>query len=143
MLTELEKKVIAAIQGDIRIVSRPYEGIAQNLGISEETLLGIVATLRDKGIMRRYGATLRHQKTGFGANAMTAWQVEEESILAVGRIMASFKQVSHCYRRNPTTQWPYNLYTMIHGTSKAECRATAREMAETAGVQTYRLSGIL
>ena len=139
MLTELEKKVITAIQGDIPIISRPYEIIAQNLGISEETLLKIVARLAQKGIMRRFGATLRHQKTGFGANAMIAWQVEEARIEAVGRIMASFKQVSHCYRRNPTDQWPYNLYTMVHGNIKAECHATAREMSEKAGVTTYRL----
>jgi DNA-binding Lrp family transcriptional regulator len=139
MLTELEKKVIASIQGDLPIVPRPYKAIAQSLGISEEILLEIVTKLRDEGIMRRFGATLRHQKTGFEANAMTAWQVEEERILEVGKIMASFKEVSHCYRRNPTDQWPFNLYTMIHGTSEAECRETARKMAEMAGIGNYHL----
>ncbi len=139
MLNELEKKVIAAIQGDIPIVARPYEAIAIDLGITEELLLKTVASLRDRGIMRRFGATLRHQKAGFDANAMTAWQVDETRILEVGRVMASFKEVSHCYRRNPTAQWPYNLYTMIHGSSEEACHATAEKMARKTGVATYKL----
>jgi DNA-binding Lrp family transcriptional regulator len=70
---------------------------------------------------------LRHQKSGFQANAMTAWQVDEDRIEAVGKIMASFREVSHCYRRDPADGWPYNLYTMIHGKSEADCRNTARK----------------
>ena len=139
MLTELEKKVIASIQGDIPITPRPYLTIANNLTISERKVLEIVVGLQDRGIMRRFGATLRHQKTGFDANAMTAWQVDEKRIMEVGEIMASFRQVSHCYRRNPTPDWPFNLYTMIHGTSEKECRATAKTMAQKTGIKTYSL----
>ena len=139
MLTELEKKVIASIQGDIPISSRPYLSIADDLAISEQKVLSILADLQNRGIMRRFGATLRHQKTGFDANAMTAWQVDEKRIMAVGEIMASFRQVSHCYRRNPTANWPYNLYTMIHGTSEKACHAIARKMAQKAGVKIYTL----
>ena len=70
---------------------------------------------------------------------MVAWQVEEGRIETVGKIMASFRQVSHCYRRNPTGDWPYNLYTMIHARDEASCRETARKMAEKSGVADYAL----
>ena len=100
MLTELEKKIIASIQGDIPVTMRPYRGISQKLGISEETLLENLQRLCDQGFIRRFGATLRHQRTGYTANAMAAWLVEENRIDEVGNMMASFKQVSHCYRRN-------------------------------------------
>ncbi|WP_054032389.1 siroheme decarboxylase subunit beta [Desulfatitalea tepidiphila] len=138
-LTELEKKVIAWIQGDLPVVARPYAEIAAALGETEERLLEILRDLVDRGIIRRFGATLRHQKSGFQANAMAAWQVEEARIDTVGRIMAGFKAVSHCYRRDPTDQWPYNLYTMIHGKDEEECRRTARKMAAKADVHDYRL----
>jgi DNA-binding Lrp family transcriptional regulator len=115
MLTEIEKRVIAAIQGNIEVTSRPYRQIAKSLDIPEERLLEILQKLCARGVIRRFGATIRHQKSGFTANAMVAWQVEEDRIETVGKIMASFRQVSHCYRRNPTGDWPYNLYTMIHG----------------------------
>jgi DNA-binding Lrp family transcriptional regulator len=139
MLTDLEKKIIASIQEDMAITARPYLKISEKLGISEETLLETLRNLCNRGIIRRFGATLRHQKTGFTANAMAAWQVAEDRIEAVGNKMASFKQVSHCYRRNPTGRWPYNLYTMIHANDKGSCRRVARQMSREAEVENYAL----
>lgn len=139
MLSEIEKKVIASIQGDIPLTSRPYLEIARNLGLSEDELLDILQNLCDRGIIRRFGATLRHQKSGYEANAMTAWVVDDERVEEIGRKMSSFKQVSHCYRRNPTPQWPYNLYTMIHARDEDSCRRIAKEMAEASSVDTYTL----
>lgn len=139
MLTDLEKKIIASIQEDIAVIERPYQNISKKLGISEQTLLENLKSLCDRGFIRRFGATLRHQKTGFTANAMAAWQVDENRIEKVGSKMATFRQVSHCYRRNPTDGWPYNLYTMIHANDEESCRQTAREMSEAAGVGNYTL----
>jgi DNA-binding Lrp family transcriptional regulator len=68
---------------------------------------------------------------------MTAWVVAESRIEEVGPRMAAFKAVSHCYRRDPTEGWPYNLYTMIHATDAQACRATARRMAKATGVTEY------
>ena len=139
MLTDLEKKIIAAIQEDMAITERPYLEISNRLGISEDTLLKTLQSLCERGIIRRYGATLRHQKTGFTANAMAAWQVAENRVEEVGNRLASFKQVSHCYRRNPTQSWPFNLYTMIHANDEASCRQTAQRMSQETGIQNYSL----
>jgi len=139
MPTDLEKKIIAAIQEDMAITERPYLEISEKLGISEDTLLETLQSLCERGIIRRYGATLRHQKTGFTANAMAAWQVAENRVEEVGNRLASFKQVSHCYRRNPTEGWPFNLYTMIHANDEESCRQTARNMSQEAGVENYSL----
>ncbi len=138
-MNELEKRVIASIQGDIPIVERPYAELARKLGISEQLMLDTLQSLCRRGVIRRFGATLRHQKSGYGANAMTAWQVEEDRVEEVGRIMASFREVSHCYRRDPTPQWPYNLYTMIHGSTEEDCRQVARRIAIQAAVKDYTL----
>ena len=139
MLTDLEKKIIAALQEDMSITARPYLEISEKLGITEEKFLEHLQSLCDRGIIRRFGATLRHQKTGFTANAMGAWQVDEERIEEVGNRLASFKQVSHCYRRNPAKGWPFNLYTMIHANDEESCRQTARNMSREAGVENYSL----
>jgi DNA-binding Lrp family transcriptional regulator len=139
MLTKLEKQVVAAIQGDMPITEQPYARIAEELKIDESLLLETLNDLVQRGIMRRFGATLRHQKSGFKANAMTAWRVDEDCIDAVGKIMAGFKEVSHCYRRDPRPDWPYNLYTMIHGLDEQHCRKTAEKMAAKAHVDDYCL----
>ncbi len=139
MLTDLEKKIVASIQEDLPVAERPYREIARRLGIAEEALLDALRRLSARGVIRRFGATLRHQRTGYKANAMAAWKVDEARVDAVGRIMAGFRQVSHCYRRDPAPAWPYNLYTMIHAEDEAACRETARRMSEAAGVAVYSL----
>lgn len=139
MLTDLEKKVIASIQQDMPVIDRPYLEIARRIGVSEDDLLATLRSLCDRGVIRRFGATVRHQRTGYKANAMGAWKVEESRIDEVGKTMAAFQHVSHCYRRNPTPEWPYNLYTMIHADDEAACRETARHMAQATGVHDYAL----
>ena len=137
MLTELEKRIVAEIQGDMALSERPYLAIAQRLGIDEDTLLTTLSDLGNRGVMRRFGATLRHQKSGYTANAMTAWQVEEDRADGVGEQMAAFRQISHCYRRITTPEWPYNLYTMIHGKDEASCRAIAQGISENMAIESY------
>jgi DNA-binding Lrp family transcriptional regulator len=139
MLTELEKRIISVIQGDMPVEAQPYARIAQELGIEEQLLLDTLKDLVRRGVIRRFGATLRHQKSGYAANAMTAWIVEEDRVEEVGRIMASFREVSHCYRRDPTEEWKFNLYTMIHGKDEAHCLRTAEKMAEKTAVRQYQL----
>jgi DNA-binding Lrp family transcriptional regulator len=139
MFTDLEKKIIALIQGDMPVEARPYAAIAKTIGTDEKTVLSVVQDLVDRGIIRRFGATLRHQKSGFTANAMVAWQVDEFRAEAAGKVMACFEQVSHCYRRNPAKDWPYNLYTMVHAKDEPACRAIAREISEKTGVDAYEI----
>ncbi len=139
MLTKLEKRILASIQGDMSITKQPYLEIAEQLGISENTFLKKLKDLCDRGVIRRFGATIWHQKSGFKANAMVAWKVDEKRIDEVGKKMASFRQVSHCYKRNPNDDWPYNLYTMIHAKDEESCRKTARKMSEATSISTYTL----
>ena len=139
MLTELEKKIVASIQGDIPVTERPYLEIAESIGISEETLLKTLIRLKNRGVIRRFGATIRHQESGFAANAMVAWIVAEGIIDEIGIKMASFPEVTHCYRRQPTKGWPYNLYTMIHAKDEASCRAIASALAEKTSVEHFIL----
>ena len=139
MLTEIEKKVISALQGNIPVCERPYLELAQGLGMSEEEFLKTAKGLDDRAIIRRFGATLKHQKSGYTANAMVAWSVDEARVQEVGPTMAGFGEVSHCYRRNPTETWPYNLYTMIHAFDEPACHAIAEKISKAVGVEAYIL----
>jgi len=134
MLTDIEKKVVASLQGNIPVCQRPFQTLAEGIGVSEEKYLDIVARLNEQGIIRRFGATLKHQKSGFKANAMVAWRMDEARTQEAGKIMASFQEVTHCYRRDPAPTWPYNLYTMVHAAEEATCHAIAEKIAKAVGV---------
>ncbi len=138
-LTPLEKKIIAMVQSNIPVTKRPFLELAQQIGVEEEDVLETLKQLDKEGIIRRFGATIRHQISGYEANAMVAWQVDEDRIDDVGSMMAAFEGVSHCYRRNPVADWPYNLYTMIHAKTQEDCYKMAEAMATLTAVKNYTL----
>ena len=55
--TQLEKQIIASIQGDMPIVERPYLAIAERLGVTEDDVL---ETLRNFGPPGRHPPVWRH-----------------------------------------------------------------------------------
>ena len=137
MFDDREKAIIHFLQGDLPLVARPFAVLAEKIGMSEEDLIEKVLSFKEQGILRRFGATLRHQKAGVKANVMVAWYVPEEKIHEAGRLMATFKEVSHCYQRRTQGQWRYNVFTMIHGKNQGECQAVAKTIAKKTGSEDY------
>lgn len=138
-LTEKEKSLIRIVQGDMPITERPYKAIADSLGVTEEEVIAKIKEFREKGYIRRFGATLRHREAGIMANGMGIWIVSKEDVQRVGKIMASFKEVTHCYERPTFSDWPYNVYTMIHGKTRDDCEAVAKRISEATGIKDYKM----
>lgn len=139
MIDETDKKIISLLQKDLPLDIRPFVLLAGQAGVSEDQFLERVESMVEKGIIRRFGATLYHQEAGFSSNAMVAWVVPDDKINEAGRIMSEFREVTHCYHRRPQKDWKYNLYTMIHGDSRDECHKIARRMSELSGIEKYTL----
>lgn len=139
MLNELEKAIVRELQGELPLVARPFKVIAERLGIEEEELIQKTKEMKEKGLIRRFGAAVRHRKIGFVANAMVVWIVPRERVEEVGKIMASFPEVTHCYERPTSDKWPYNLFTMIHGKSNQECEKIIEEIASKTQIQDYHI----
>jgi len=128
-LTPLHLEVIKLAQNDIEIVSEPFLHITKELDISYEKLFEILNELKDAGVMRRFASILNHRNAGFNANAMTVWDVDEKDGEEIGAKAAAFSAVSHCYLRPKYDNWPYNLFTMIHGKTKEETDGIIADIA--------------
>ncbi|MCL6610629.1 MAG: Lrp/AsnC family transcriptional regulator [Peptococcaceae bacterium] len=137
MLSRLEKEIVKALQEGLPLVSRPFSAMAEKLGITEEALLDKIRDMVDRGLIRRFGAAVRHQDLGYTANAMVVWKVPGSGVEEAGKIFSGFSEVSHCYLRKTSGEWEYNLFTMVHGRTEEECRAVARAMSEASGVGDY------
>jgi DNA-binding Lrp family transcriptional regulator len=138
-LSDLEQRVILALQQDLEVVPEPFEAVARRAGATVAEVLAVIQGLKERGIIRRFGATLRHQLSGFSANALVVWEVEAAELERVGRRLAAFRQVSHCYARRPAPGWPYTLYSMVHGRNPEEITALVAEMAHEVGLDAYEL----
>ncbi|EPR44741.1 putative transcriptional regulator, AsnC family [Desulfovibrio sp. X2] len=137
-LTDNEKRALAILQRDLPDCEEPFAAVAERSGLSEHEVLALVRRLKDEGVIRRFGATLRHQKAGYGHNAMIAWYVEDGMDPdAVGEAFAARPEISHCYIRRNCLDWPYNFYTMIHGTSPGDCLRVVEELVRATGVTQY------
>lgn len=134
-IEELDRKIIRLLQGEFPLVAEPYKVLAEEIGITEEALLARIETMREEKKIRKMGAVLRHREVGFTSNCLCVWNVPDERVDEVGGRIAEHPRVSHCYDRNRTPDWPYNLYTMIHGYSREECEVIAAELAATAGIE--------
>jgi len=129
-LTPLHHEIIQRVQYDIDFVSEPFKPLIDELGISYERFFEVLQELQDAGVMRRFASILNHRKAGFNANAMVVWDVDEEKGEAIGEKAAAFSAVSHCYLRPKYENWPYNLFTMVHGKTTEETNAIIEEMAK-------------
>ena len=136
-VSEFDIRVIRELQEDLPMATRPFDEMAERLGISIEELFGIAAEFQQRTIMRRYSAVLHHRKAGFRANGMGVWKVPPEKSEEVGQKMAANPAVSHCYERPTFSDWPYNHFTMIHAISKEGCEEVAREISKTTGITDY------
>ena len=136
-LTDTHIAVIKALQKDITVTPEPYKEAIERLGIDYETFFAVAHELKDAGVMRRFATILNHRKAGFSANAMSVWSVPEEEGERIGREMAEFSAVSHCYLRPKYPNWPYNLFAMVHAKTQEECDALIDEMAKESGLTEY------
>lgn len=139
-----ERELAILLQQDLPDSEMPFaelHDILEERGVDVDEAWVVERTRHwvDTRVIRRFGAAIRHHKTGFTANAMGVWDCPDERVEEVGRLMAAFPQVSHCYERPRAATWPANLYTMIHGRSRAEVEETAEHIRAAVDLAPPRL----
>jgi siroheme decarboxylase len=138
-ISEVDREYIRQLQKDIEITKEPFKSITENLGITSAELFNKIKEYENIGIMRRFAAILRHRQAGFTANGMIVWKVPEEEVDEKGVKIASFPQVSHCYRRPVYPDWEFNLFSMIHSRTIEAAEKIAKEISTVIGVETYKI----
>jgi DNA-binding Lrp family transcriptional regulator len=125
-----------ALQTPLPLVERPFDELASGIDASADELIEF-ASRHLGGAIRRYVGTLRHRKLGVKENGMVVWRVADDAVRAAGEQLARAPEVSHCYARNPIPDFPYTLYSMVHGPSRASCCEIAGELSRRTGLTDY------
>ncbi len=137
--TEEERKILRIVQADLPDSLTPYADIAKEVGgVSEETVMNLLRELKEEGVIRRFGASIKHQRAGWASNAMVGWRVRGLDVESLGKTASQNPRVSHCYYRPSSVEdWPYELYTMVHGHSDEECQQVIGDLARSMGTDDY------
>ena len=137
--SEKELAIIRELQEDLPLVPRPFGAMAFEAQCGEDEILAAIKDFKEKKYMRRFAAVMNHRHAGYKANAMGVWAVPEEDCEEVGPLMGGFNQVSHCYKRPTYSDWPYTIFTMVHGKNAGECEETIAAIANETGIKEYEL----
>ncbi len=137
-LTDEHIAIIKELQKDIEVIPEPFKNSIERLNMSSKRFFELAHELKDSGVMRRFATILNHRRAGFRANAMSVWSVPEERAEEIGRELAEFSAVSHCYLRPTYPNWAYNLFAMVHAKTQKECNTIIEDMAKQTGLKEYR-----
>ena len=124
-ISDIERKILAVLQGGFPRSPTPYKDTAKRVGIETEQLLNILKDWKREGKLRRIGSIVDHSKP--------------ENVERVGTKLAGFKEVTHAYERKISENWPFNIYTMVHGADIQEVEQIVESKSQTAGVSDYRI----
>ena len=136
---DIERRILAALQGGLPRTRTPYVDLAREVGISIEELFAVLERWQQDGTLRRVGAIVNHFQVGLPEGAMVVWKVESGRVAQVGAQLAGFAEVSHAYERSTAPGWEYNVYTMVHGATPEEVRRTVERMSAAVGISEYQV----
>ena len=129
-----DRAIIAATQAGLALIAQPYAQVARDLGLEEPEVLERMRAMQERGIIRRIAVAPNHYALGLTSNGMSVWDVEDHRIGELGLQVGALGFVSHCYERpRALPDWPYNLFAMIHGTSRDEVEAKRGQIAALLG----------
>jgi DNA-binding Lrp family transcriptional regulator len=131
-----QRALVEAIQVGLPLVPRPYALIGEQIGMNETEVIRRIRDLLQQGVIKRLGVVVRHRQLGYDANAMVVWDVPDVRVSELGRCIGEFPFVTLCYRRpRRLPEWPYNLFTMIHGRDRTEVLLRVDELVQCCSLQ--------
>ena len=134
-LSPREREIVRATAGGLPLVQEPYASVARDIGASADEVIAVLERMLADGRIRRIGAVVRHRRLGYEANAMVVWDVPDPEAGEIGRRLAGDAAVTLCYRRaRALPEWPYNLYCMVHGLSRARALYEVKRVSAVHGL---------
>jgi DNA-binding Lrp family transcriptional regulator len=133
-MTERDRKLILATQAGLPLVSDPWAELAKQLDMDADEVLARFQALQEAGVIRRVAAVPDHYRLGYRYNGMTVWDVTDDRITELGTTIGELPFVSHCYRRpRHLPYWSFNLFAMVHGTTREEVEDKAAQIHAVLG----------
>lgn len=134
----IDVHLLKELELGLPLVPAPFEEIGKRLGLSGDKVMARIQLLKDAGIVRKFRARIDQRKVGITANALVAWKPIESGRDYLGKLLAAFPSVTHCYERKPVPgRWEYTHYTVHHGYSRDQVLDDVRAIAEQTGCLDY------
>ncbi len=128
-MDDTDRRILNRIQSDFPLTSRPFETIAQELGLTETEVIRRLNRLKEEGIIRRIGGNFVPDKLGY-VSTLCAAHVPEHQIPAFVEAVNRNPGVTHNYLRDHHL----NLWFTFIAPSREEIQAALDRIAAETGI---------
>ena len=94
-MDDLDYRILDALQNEFPLRERPYEVLAEKLGISVDELWERVEGLIESGIIRRMGASVDSRKLGY-SSTLAALRVLPERVEEAAAVVSCSPRLQPC-----------------------------------------------
>jgi DNA-binding Lrp family transcriptional regulator len=98
-MDDLDRRILDALQYDFPLSERPFDVLAERLGLDAELLWRRVEDMVERGVIRRLGASLDSRKLGF-CSTLAAVRVAPDLVDRAAETIARYPEVTHSYLRD-------------------------------------------
>lgn len=133
MLTTLHKRLLNDFQRDFPLSERPFQTIADDLGISEDEVLAAYTELDEQNLISRIGAIIPPNQ--IGVSTLVAMAVPEDELASVADIVSGFAEVNHNYER----EHEFNLWFVVIAKDGAHLNTVLTAIEQKTGHKTMKL----
>ncbi len=139
-MDEIDRKLLAQTEKGIALTQEPFNEIALQLGITTKEVITRLTKLKDEGVIRRFGASIKPNNIGFSANALVAWKVPENRVQEIGEYLSKYQEISHCYQRKTVNgRWDYNIYMVMHAREREVVQRMVKEISDEIAINEYKI----
>lgn len=138
-IDEKDEALILLMQTGLPLSPTPYADLGKEIGMTEDEVISRLKYLNESKVIKRFGIVVRHHELGYRANAMTVWNIDDDKISELGTCMGGFDFVTLCYSRpRRLPEWPYNLFTMIHGKDREHVLSNIELLVKQCGLNSVQ-----
>ena len=132
-LTKLQVDLLNDFQRDFPLCPRPYEKIAELLGVAEAEVIAHFQQLTEQKSISRRGAVVTPHKAGW--STLAALSVPEGELEEIAEMINACPGVNHNYERSHE----FNLWFVITGADQQTVETTLVEIEAATGYDVLNL----
>jgi DNA-binding Lrp family transcriptional regulator len=117
-MDHLDRRILDALQYDFPLSERPFEVLAERLGLDADLLWQRVERMIEQGVIRRLGASIDSRKLGF-CSTLAAVRVQSDLVDRAAEVIGRYREVTHSYLRDHE----FNLWFTVIATDSRRVEA--------------------
>ena len=133
-LDPVDKRILGAVQSGFPVCERPFSKIAGSIGISEQSLIERIEALKERRIIRRFGAVFDSRKLGYVSTLVAVRIPDAGHVPAVAAEINRFDEVTHNYERENR----FNLWFTLIAQSRERIGEIISRVKSLPGVEEVR-----